>query len=437
MAQGLKSKPWDELYTFGHYQLADRSDLATILEFPSRIDAFTDVFYDDENSRLGTKNVFVSKRNDQWRLEFSKAYNDCLGENWATQLVEGKSKVQTELRRYQLNLSSLTASGLNLFTLRVTTAVGVVDITRLPNGAFYPVMVVPWCSPSPHVRVGNAQQRSVILKQASSKMSACNVGLLEEEYQIDLEDLSPALLYHISDVPPATWSRSILLSFLPKLLVSRLMQHPRKFLEKHILAQFAATGSVEGVMLKLKMIQDAPCVQNLLSNLSARRRRTARHVVRRWLSMVFAGRFVPCCRPQFGGPSELAPGNSQTYAICTRKYVVVHVTTHGEVFMKRSNDNEQDETVGSAAAVIPESVKVYPSLEGSMRFFHGTTASAARAILESGPNPSNDTNDFGSGFYMTSDFSVAAECSSQSAWHSPSSGEGDPCVLVLDISASV
>ena len=138
--------------------------------------------------------------------------------------------------------------------------------------------------------------------------------------------------------------------------------------------------------------------------------------------MLFAGHFEPCCRSgRFGTRGDQA-GTSIIY----------------------NGDNHQVVTTASARVFTPEGENAEPGVRpdatdlldapllDTLRFYLGTSATDAFAIIKEGARAFGDDKDFGAGFYMASGFKVAADFAVYSSF-STTTGNGDHCVLVLDL----
>lgn len=106
---------------------------------------------------------------------------------------------------------------------------------------------------------------------------------------------------------------------------------------------------------------------------------------------MFAGHFEPCCRSgRFGTRGDQA-GTSIIY----------------------NGDNHQVVTTASARVFTPEGENAEPGVRpdatdlldapplDTLRFYHGTSATDAFAIIKEGARAFGDDKDFGAGFYST------------------------------------
>jgi len=148
------------------------------------------------------------------------------------------------------------------------------------------------------------------------------------------------------------------------------------------------------------------------------------------MKLLFDGRFEPCCRGDRFGTKHDVAGTSHLHTGPDHIAVKVFTTSQDLVWTYPEDEDADPVVLPNAEPNLDE-----PPL-GTRRFYHGTNVAAAHGIITEGiTTPSDDVNDFGSGFYMASTFEVAASFASDHGWPSrpDAAGHGDHCVIVLDI----
>lgn len=203
----------------------------------------------------------LSKRGDRWRLKIVTEIPD-QSELLVSQVTDDVPTICKELQHHGCDLTDVRPTTDPILTLRAWTTAGVVDVARL--GTYYPVLAVQEPVPADGVfdslenrPVPPFPARKTPSKLFAFRKSTATVGTLT------VDELPPAMLCHIPDVPSKVWDRSILSQFLPKSVVSKLCaRSPRQFLQRKVIAEFGANGT-DGVVTALSMDPHAACVKNL------------------------------------------------------------------------------------------------------------------------------------------------------------------------------
>lgn len=421
-----KRAPWGDVILYNHYRPNDPGVVLSALSSPSQIEVFTDTFY-DADGKLEQNSLWLSRRGDRWRLKLVIEIPDQT-ELMLSQVTEDETAIRKELKKLEIDLENVPTTA-SILTLRVTTKNGIVDVARLQDGTYYPVMAIQEpvvCHSDGAFNPDEALNRAALKFSASktpSKLFAFRGPSVPASKLLTLsvDELPLAMLHRIPDVPKKVWNKRILSQFLPETTASRLCaRNARQSLEKNLIAEIQANG-IEGAIRALSMDRRAACVMNLVRRLRSSRRGPLRGTVRKWIKQVFGGQFEPdYMRSLLGndGTSENNTGHK------------VYKTLEANVFPPGEDGTINDDNVH---AVFPDDV-ILDDSPNTVRFFHGTRADYADAIVARGPRPSVDAyNDFARGFYMARRFEVAASFAVDAASPSLIDGIGDAVVLVLDL----
>ena len=411
--------------------------MLSALASPSEVEVFSDVFYDanGELPKLEASNLWLSQRGDRWRL---KIVTEIPGQSelLVSQVTDDMPTIRKELERHGCDLTDVAPVTSPMLTIRAKTTAGVVDVARLPDGTYYPVLAVQEPVPPDGVfdGVDNRPVPPFSARKTPSKLFAFRENSAATAitlWTLTIDELPAAMLCHIPDVPSKVWNRSILSQFLPKSVVSRLCaRSPRQSLQKKVISEFGANG-IAGVIAALSMDPHAACVKNLAQCLGSKQRGPPRRAVRRWIKLLFDGTFVPCCRGDRFGTRDEEAGTSRLYVDHKGIAVKVFTTAANLVWNPPENVNAEPQFVYD----VTEGLDAPP--HDTRRFYHGTNVARAYGILTEGIpiKYQSDTSDFGGGFYMASDFKVAADLTVWSGFATAAhtAGHGDCCVLVLDL----
>ena len=311
-----KPPPWNDGILYNHCRPNDPGVVLSALASPSEVEVFTDVIH-DANGKLEASNLWLPQRGDRWRLKIVTVIRG-QSELLVSQVTDDMPTIHEELERHGCDLTDVAPIASVILTIRAKTTAGVVDVARLPDGTCCPVLAVQEPMPPDGVfdGVDNRPVPPFSARKAPSKLFAVRekpAATASTLWTLTVDELPPAMLCHISNVPSKVWNRSILSQFLPTSVVSRLCaRSPRRSLQKKVISEFGANG-IAGVIAALSMDPHAPCVKNLAQCLGSKQRGPPRRAVRWWTKLLFDGTFEPCCRGDRFGKRGEKVGTSHLY----------------------------------------------------------------------------------------------------------------------------
>lgn len=288
-----KPKNWNAPATvYFHYQPSDISVVPVLVSTPSKVESFTDRFYDNDG-KLEQNGLWLSKRNGDWRLKFiTELDGSCI---LFSQVLEEAAIIEAELSNFGICLANVLPTSKPILTLSFKTDAGIIDLARFRDDTFYPVM-------AHRVEFGQPQLdgNQLTMSRTTSKLFALkNMDVLDVSNPslstITLGQLPPAALYHVPGFTSDEWNHSILSWFLPSAKVTKLCAHTdaRAHFAKLIVPM--CVGAVFDPVALFEMDRDAPCVQELKKILAERDSGLldVETSVNEWVIKLFEGAFEP------------------------------------------------------------------------------------------------------------------------------------------------
>eukprot|EP00040_Diaphanoeca_grandis_P040112 m.261284 g.261284 ORF g.261284 m.261284 type:complete len:938 (-) comp41798_c0_seq1:217-3030(-) len=294
-----------------HYQ-PQNSKVLELLSSPGKVEVFTDQFY-DLGGYLEKKGVWLSRRDGQWRLKYVEPFNNerfvdtVLVTHVITHIpdIEKTIKKVFESSKEKVTLEHMKPTCESIFTLRVTTNSGIIDLARLPNKEYYAVMArcVLTDPSSPPFCFNDA----VPTPSKLFALRMCSNTDVKSPTTIPIEELPmPILRYlrHTSGLAMRLWNRSVLSAFLPEPRFSKYVETDGqdKFLNR-LLAWVDDESPFEHLVSALHMKHDAKAVQELDKKVKEfnampirgekSSRMTLEVVVATWMDQLFEGVFEP------------------------------------------------------------------------------------------------------------------------------------------------